>query len=137
LAFRDGIDKNIFNNLVNFFDAIIADLAENADAYPSESAVEVRKEIVRRLNQVGILISDKALEHMLVTKYHGLGADAIYKWLTTSTTETSISPFLKALKQFAPNGVINDHFIKNEGYAELSFVKNLANAEGLYRRITT
>jgi hypothetical protein len=99
--------------------------------------VEVRKEIVRRLNQVGILISDKALEHMLVTKYHGLGADAIYKWLTTSTTETSISPFLKALKQFAPNGIINDHFIKNEGYAELSFVKNLANAEGLYRRITT
>ena len=74
---------------------------------------------------------------MLVTKYHGLGADAIYKWLTTSTTETSISPFLKALKQFAPNGIINDRFIKNEGYAELSFVKNLANAEGLYRRITT
>jgi len=99
--------------------------------------VEVRKEIVRRLNQVGILISDKALEHMLVTKYHGLDADAIYKWLTTSTTETSISPFLKALKQFAPNGIINDRFIKNEGYAELSFVKNLANAEGLYRRITT
>ena len=137
LAFREGVDKNIFNNLVNFFDVIIKDLAENADLYPAESSVELRKEIVRRLNQVGIIISDKALEHMLVTKYHGTGADSIYKWLTTSTTETSISPFLKALKQFAPGGNINDHFIKNEGYAELSFVKNLANAEGLYRRITT
>jgi hypothetical protein len=74
---------------------------------------------------------------MLVSKYHGAGADSIYRWLSASTTETSITPFIKALKQFAPSGIINDDFIKNNGFAELSFVKNLANAEGLYRRITT
>ena len=137
LAFREDTDKNIFSNLVTFFDTIIKDLAQNADQYPVDSAIEVRKEIVRRLNQIGILISDKALEHMLVTKYHGLGANSIYKWLSASNTDTSITPFLNAIRQFAPNGVINDHFIKNEGFATLSFVTNLANAEGLYRRITT
>lgn len=137
LAFRQSTDKKVFDNLVEFFDTIIKDLSQNADLYPADSAVEVRKEIVRRLNQIGILISDKALEHMLVTKYHGVDANAIYKWLTTQTKETSITPFLAALKQFAPNGVINDSFIKDNGFAELSFVTNLANAEGLYRRITT
>jgi len=74
------------------------ELAENGSTYPTESAVEVRKEIVRRLNQIGILISDKALEHMLVSKYHGVSAEAIYNWLSTSTTETSITPFLKAIR---------------------------------------
>lgn len=137
LAFREGTDKNIFNNLADFFDAIIADLAKNADQYPADSAVEIRKEIVRRLNQIGILVSDKALEHMLMTKYHGVGADSIYKWLSASTTETSITPFLKTIRQFAPGGVINDYFIKETGFAKVSFVTNLANAEGLYRRITT
>lgn len=50
LVFRQDTDKNIFDKLANFFEAIIADLAERADQYPTDSAVELRKEIVRRLN---------------------------------------------------------------------------------------
>jgi hypothetical protein len=35
---------------------------------------------------------------MLVNKYQGVGADSIYKWLTTTSKETSIQPFIANLK---------------------------------------
>lgn len=137
LTFRKDTDPKIFDNLVSFFNNTIIDLSQNADTYSADRAVQLRKDIVKRLNQIGILISDDALKHMLLNKYQGVGADSIYRWLTSTTKETSIHPFIANLRQFAPNGKVNTYFINDTGFSSTSFVTNLANAEGAYRRITT
>ena len=108
-----------------------------------EDIAKLKKEFVHRLHQIGIIISEQALDHMLLNNSdlgesaedRDLGRNGLITWLTIGG-DTSVNAFQNKLRQFVfPNGSINQSLVK-EGYTNIGFVKDLAKWQASYNRVT-
>mgnify|MGYP000368014812 FL=1 len=63
----------------------------------SNSDIEVLKnDICRQFNMLGINFTKDMLDHMLSTKYNGVGREALKKWISSTGTH-SINNFIEAV----------------------------------------
>ena len=102
----------------------------------SNSDIEVLKnDICRQFNMLGINFTKDMLDHMLSTKYNGVGREALKKWIS-STGIHSINNFIEAVgKVVQMNGFTTQKNI--DAIFKTGFVSELGNWAGAYMKITT
>ena len=102
----------------------------------SNSDIEVLKnDICRQFNMLGINFTKDMLDHMLSTKYNGVGREALKKWIS-STGIHSINNFIEAVgKVVQMNGFTTQKNI--DAIFKTGFVAELGNWAGAYMKITT
>lgn len=102
----------------------------------SNSDIEVLKDdICKEFNMLGINFTKEMLDHMLSTKYNGVGREALKKWIV-STGVSNISSFIDAVgKVVQTNGYITQKAI--DEIFKTGFVSELGNWAGAYMKITT
>lgn len=102
----------------------------------SNSDIEVLKDdICKEFNMLGINFTKEMLDHMLSTKYNGVGRDALKKWIV-STGVSNISSFIDAVgKVVQTNGYTTQKAI--DEIFKTGFVSELGNWAGAYMKITT
>nr|DAV76909.1 MAG TPA: hypothetical protein [Caudoviricetes sp.] len=84
---------------------------------------------------LGINFTKEMLDHMLSTKYNGVGREAIKKWIT-STGVSNINSFIDAVgKVVQTNGYTTQKAI--DEIFKTGFVSELGNWAGAYMKITT
>lgn len=102
----------------------------------SNSDIEVLKDdICKEFNMLGINFTKEMLDHMLSTKYNGVGRDALKKWIT-STGVSNINSFIDAVgKVVQTNGYTTQKAV--DEIFKTGFVSELGNWAGAYMKITT
>lgn len=102
----------------------------------SNSDIEVLKDdICKEFNMLGINFTKEMLDHMLSTKYNGVGREALKKWIT-STGVSNINSFIDAVgKVVQTNGYTIQKAI--DEVFKTGFVSELGNWAGAYMKITT
>lgn len=102
----------------------------------SNSDIEVLKDdICKEFNMLGINFTKEMLDHMLSTKYNGVGREALKKWIT-STGVSNISSFIDAVgKVVQTNGYTTQRSV--DEIFKTGFVSELGNWAGAYMKITT
>lgn len=102
----------------------------------SNSDIEVLKDdICKEFNMLGINFTKEMLDHMLSTKYNGVGREALKKWII-STGVSNISSFIDAVgKVVQTNGYTTQKSI--DEIFKTGFVSELGNWAGAYMKITT
>lgn len=102
----------------------------------SNSDIEVLKDdICKEFNMLGINFTKDMLDHMLSTKYNGVGREALKKWII-STGVSNISSFIDAVgKVVQTNGYTTQKAI--DEIFKTGFVSELGNWAGAYMKITT
>ena len=102
----------------------------------SNSDIEVLKDdICKEFNMLGINFTKEMLDHMLSTKYNGVGREALKKWIT-STGVSNINSFIDAVgKVVQTNGYTTQRSI--DEIFKTGFVSELGNWAGSYMKITT
>lgn len=102
----------------------------------SNSDIEVLKDdICKEFNMLGINFTKEMLDHMLSTKYNGVGREALKKWIT-STGVSNINSFIDAVgKVVQTNGYTTQKAI--DDVFKTGFVSELGNWAGAYMKITT
>lgn len=102
----------------------------------SNSDIEVLKDdICKEFNMLGINFTKEMLDHMLSTKYNGVGREALKKWIV-STGVSNISSFIDAVgKVVQTNGYTTQKAI--DEVFKTGFVSELGNWAGAYMKITT
>ena len=101
----------------------------------------IKAELVKNLHKVGILISDKAFDYMLLQGFGDAGAQGLTDCLngvggTDRFKPQSIDSFIQLLNSIVNgNGSINEGVIQ-KGYPDNGFIKQLAEWQGMYNRIT-
>lgn len=102
----------------------------------SNSDIEVLKnDICKEFNMLGINFTKEMLDHMLSTKYNGVGREALKKWIT-STGVSNINSFIDAVgKVVQTNGYTTQKAI--DEVFKTGFVSELGNWAGAYMKITT
>lgn len=102
----------------------------------SNSDIEVLKDdICKEFNMLGINFTKEMLDHMLSTKYNGVGREALKKWIT-STGVSNINSFIDAVgKVVQTNGYTTQKAI--DQIFKTGFVSELGNWAGAYMKITT
>lgn len=102
----------------------------------SNSDIEVLKnDICRQFNMLGINFTKDMLDHMLSTKYNGVGREALKKWIS-STGIHSINNFIEAVgKVVQMNGFTTQKNV--DAIFKTGFVSELGNRAGAYMKITT
>lgn len=102
----------------------------------SNSDIEVLKDdICKEFNMLGINFTKEILDHMLSTKYNGVGREALKKWII-STGVSNISSFIDAVgKVVQTNGYTTQKAI--DEIFKTGFVSELGNWAGAYMKITT
>lgn len=102
----------------------------------SNSDIEVLKDdICKEFNMLGINFTKEMLDHMLSTKYNGVGREALKKWII-STGVSNISSFIDAVgKVVQTNGYTTQKAI--DEIFKTGFVSELGNWAGAYMKITT
>lgn len=102
----------------------------------SNSDIEVLKDdICKEFNMLGINFTKEMLDHMLSTKYNGVGREALKKWIV-STGVSNISSFIDAVgKVVQTNGYTTQKAI--DEIFKTGFVSELGNWAGAYMKITT
>ena len=102
----------------------------------SNSDIEVLKnDICRQFNMLGINFTKDMLDHMLSTKYNGVGRDALKKWISSTGTH-SINNFIEAVgKVVQMNGFTTQKNV--DAIFKTGFVSELGNWAGAYMKITT
>lgn len=106
-----------------------------------DGIVAIKTELVKRLHQMGILISDKAFDYMLLQGFGNTGAQGLTDCLngvggTDKFKPQSIDSFIKLLNSIVnANGQISEDVIQ-KGYPENGFIKQLAQWQGMYNRVT-
>lgn len=102
----------------------------------SNSDIEVLKDdICKEFNMLGINFTKEMLDHMLSTKYNGVGREALKKWIT-STGVFNINSFIDAVgKVVQTNGYTTQKSI--DEVFKTGFVSELGNWAGAYMKITT
>lgn len=102
----------------------------------SNSDIEVLKDdICKEFNMLGINFTKEMLDHMLSTKYNGVGREALKKWII-STGVSNISSFIDAVGKV----VQTDGYTTQKAIDEIfktGFVSELGNWAGAYMKITT
>lgn len=111
----------------------------NKDSVDGISAI--KQELVRRLHQMGIMISDKAFDYMLLQGFGDQGANGLADCLngvggTDTFKPQSINSFIQLLDSIVDGaGNIQESAIE-KGYPDNGFIKQLATWQGMYNRIT-
>lgn len=102
----------------------------------SNSDIEVLKDdICKEFNMLGINFTKEMLDHMLSTKYNGVGREALKKWIV-STGVSNIGSFIDAVgKVVQTNGYTTQKAI--DEIFKTGFVSELGNWAGAYMKITT
>ena len=102
----------------------------------SNSDIEVLKDdICKEFNMLGINFTKEMLDHMLSTKYNGVGREALKKWIT-STGVSNINSFIDSVgKVVQTNGYTTQKAI--DQIFKTGFVSELGNWAGAYMKITT
>lgn len=102
----------------------------------SNSDIEILKDdICKEFNMLGINFTKEMLDHMLSTKYNGVGREALKKWIT-STGVSNINSFIDAIgKVVQTNGYTTQKAI--DEIFKTGFVSELGNWAGAYMKITT
>lgn len=102
----------------------------------SNSDIEVLKDdICKEFNMLGINFTKEMLDHMLSTKYNGVGRQALKKWIT-STGVSNINSFIDAVgKVVQTNGYTTQKAV--DEIFKTGFVSELGNWAGAYMKITT
>lgn len=102
----------------------------------SNSDIEVLKDdICKEFNMLGINFTKEMLDHMLSTKYNGVGREALKKWIV-STGVSNINSFIDAVgKVVQTNGYTTQKAI--DEIFKTGFVSELGNWAGAYMKITT
>lgn len=102
----------------------------------SNSDIEVLKDdICKEFNMLGINFTKDMLDHMLSTKYNGVGREALKKWIV-STGVSNINSFIDAVgKVVQTNGYTTQKAI--DEIFKTGFVSELGNWAGAYMKITT
>lgn len=102
----------------------------------SNSDIEVLKDdICKEFNMLGINFTKEMLDHMLSTKYNGVGREALKKWIT-STGVSNINSFIDAVgKVVQTNGYTTQRAV--DEIFRTGFVSELGNWAGAYMKITT
>lgn len=102
----------------------------------SNSDIELLKDdICKEFNMLGINFTKEMLDHMLSTKYNGVGREALKKWIT-STGVSNINSFIDAVgKVVQTNGYTTQKAI--DEVFKTGFVSELGNWAGAYMKITT
>lgn len=102
----------------------------------SNSDIEILKnDICRQFNMLGINFTKDMLDHMLSTKYNGVGREALKKWISSTGTH-SINNFIEAVgKVVQMNGFTTQKNI--DAIFKTGFVSELGNWAGAYMKITT
>ena len=102
----------------------------------SNSDIEVLKDdVCKQFNMLGINFTKEMLDHMLSTKYNGVGREALKKWIT-STGVSNINSFIDAVgKVVQTNGYTTQKSI--DEIFKTGFVSELGNWAGAYMKITT
>lgn len=102
----------------------------------SNSDIEVLKDdICKEFNMLGINFTKEMLDHMLSTKYNGVGREALKKWIT-STGVSNINSFIDAVgKVVQTNGYTTQKAV--DEIFKTGFVSELGNWAGAYMKITT
>lgn len=102
----------------------------------SNSDIEVLKDdICKEFNMLGINFTKEMLDHMLSTKYNGVGREALKKWIT-STGVSNINSFIDSVgKVVQTNGYTTQKAI--DEVFKTGFVSELGNWAGAYMKITT
>ena len=102
----------------------------------SNNDIEVLKDdICKEFNMLGINFTKEMLDHMLSTKYNGVGREALKKWIV-STGVSNISSFIDAVgKVVQTNGYTTQKAI--DEIFKTGFVSELGNWAGAYMKITT
>lgn len=102
----------------------------------SNSDIEVLKnDICRQFNMLGINFTKDMLDHMLSTKYNGVGREALKKWISSTGTH-SINNFIEAVgKVVQMNGFTTQKNV--DAIFKTGFVSELGNWAGAYMKITT
>lgn len=102
----------------------------------SNSDIEILKDdICKEFNMLGINFTKEMLDHMLSTKYNGVGREALKKWIT-STGVSNINSFIDAVgKVVQTNGYTTQKAI--DQIFKTGFVSELGNWAGAYMKITT
>lgn len=102
----------------------------------SNSDIEVLKDdICKEFNMLGINFTKEMLDHMLSTKYNGVGREALKKWIV-STGVSNISSFIDSVgKVVQTNGYTTQKAI--DEIFKTGFVSELGNWAGAYMKITT
>lgn len=102
----------------------------------SNSDIEVLKDdICKEFNMLGINFTKEMLDHMLSTKYNGVGREALKKQIV-STGVSNISSFIDAVgKVVQTNGYTTQKAI--DEIFKTGFVSELGNWAGAYMKITT
>lgn len=102
----------------------------------SNSDIEVLKDdICKEFNMLGINFTKEMLDHMLSTKYNGVGREALKKWIV-STGVSNINSFIDAVGKV----VQTDGYTTQKAIDEIfktGFVSELGNWAGAYMKITT
>lgn len=102
----------------------------------SNSDIEVLKDdICKEFNMLGINFTKEMLDHMLSTKYNGVGREALKKWIV-STGVSNINSFIDAVgKVVQTDGYTTQKAI--DQIFKTGFVSELGNWAGAYMKITT
>lgn len=102
----------------------------------SNSDIEVLKDdICKEFNMLGINFTKEMLDHMLSTKYNGVGREALKKWIV-STGVSNVSSFIDAVgKVVQTNGYTTQKAV--DEIFKTGFVSELGNWAGAYMKITT
>lgn len=102
----------------------------------SNSDIEVLKDdICKEFSMLGINFTKEMLDHMLSTKYNGVGREALKKWIV-STGVSNINSFIDAVgKVVQTNGYTTQKAI--DEIFKTGFVSELGNWAGAYMKITT
>ena len=101
----------------------------------------IKKELIRKFHNLGIMITENAFNHMLLSLFGDAGAEGLRNCLNgTSVSDNvqvqSIDSFVSYLNSAVDsNGSINQRVIST-GFAKLGFIKQLGNWQGAYNRIT-
>lgn len=140
------VAKNAFRFISQFFSDLQSQiLNDSASEFKingrirsaaSNSDIEVLKDdICKEFNMLGINFTKEMLDHMLSTKYNGVGREALKKWIV-STGVSNISSFIDAVgKVVQTNGYTTQKAI--DEVFKTGFVSELGNWAGAYMKITT
>lgn len=136
---------------INFFQSVREALTltngtvtVNGKAYNKDSVdgIEaIKAEFVKKLHQLGIMISDRAFDHMLLYGFGNQGAQGLADCLngvggSDLFKPQSINSFIVLLNSIvSSDGSINEGVIE-KGYSDNGFIKQLATWQGMYNRIT-
>ena len=136
---------DIFKNIAASIEAIRAGIYENKDIVidgvtynvtTQEGFGKIKDKFISMLNQIGITFTREALDYMLSEDPNLGNTISGFGIFLSPVGVTSITPFISNLQNvISGNGIVNQYLAKDL-YSNLGFVKNLAQWQGAYNRIT-